>query len=184
MINQIVGMGFSSVITRNRIIRRVGIDADILVSLMEKSDDFAISKPRIFTKNHVLYICQKVFSQVLGVLIHINKKSLEEARNQLLNFLRQNRITILKNRDIGFDKINVLLADLKEKRKKIKSTPDDMDLEIMAIYKLANIDVIITRNVFHFQELCKELDIYVERPESDLDIMLKRVFPKKRKYKK
>lgn len=170
-------------VIRNKMTNKVGIDTDLLVAFID-NNRFSFFKPRVYNRNNYVFICQKVFAQALGVLIHKRGYVYEEAKNKLINYLNMNKIKIIKNKEIGFDKIAHLINELKEKRKHIKANPDDSDLEIMVIYKLANVDCIFTINSYHFEELCNYLSINIEKPIDDVDIMLKQVLKKKKYYKK
>lgn len=175
--------GISKIISRNKIINKVGLDSDLLVAFIDNGK-FSFFKPKVYNRKNYVHICQKVFAQTLGVLIHKRDYSYEVAFNKLVNYLNLNRIKIIKNKEIGLESINKLIGELKEKREKIKAKPDDSDLEITAVYKLAGIKCIFTINSEHFEELCEYLDIDVEKPIEDVDIMLKKVFGKKKYYKK
>jgi len=163
--------------------KKAGLDTDILVALIEKEKEFSIFKPRIFKKENKAYICQKVFAQTLGVLIHKKDYNIRNATNKLFDFLRNYKISIIKNSELDINKLNDLLSELKEKRKNIKANPDDMDLEIIAVYKLAGIDCIFTINSYHFDELGKYLNMRIEKPMEDVDMMLRNIFSKKKRLK-
>lgn len=173
----------SKIVSRNKITNKVGIDTDLLVAFID-DNKFSFFKPRVYDRNNYVFICQKVFAQTLGVLIHKREYVYEKAKNKLVNYLNLNRIKIIKNKEIGFDKITSLINELREKKKSINANPDDADLEIIAVYKLAGIDCIFTINSEHFEELCKYLDIDVEKPVEDLNITWNKVFEKKKYYKK
>lgn len=175
--------GVGKIVYRNKITNKVGIDTDLLVALID-DNRFSFFTPRLYNRSNYVFICQKVFAQALGVLIHKRGYSYEEAKNKLINYLNINKIKIIKNKEIGFDKKTTLVNELKEKRKYIKANPDDSDLEIMAIYKLADVDCIFTINSYHFEELCNYLNIHIEKPIDDVNIMLRQISRKKKYYKK
>lgn len=177
-------ISFKRVVKREKPVKRIGLDADFLVAILGKEKDFDIFKPKIFNRNNVIFICQKVFAQALAVLTYKKQYSFDESKSKIFSFIKNYNINIIKNKEIGFGRINSLVNELKEKRKHIKAAPDDSDLEIIAIYKLSDIDCISTINSYHFEELCSYLNIDVEKPIEDVNIMWNQVFKKKEGFKK
>ncbi len=82
------------------------------------------------------------------------------------------------------NQVSSLLAELKRYREAVKSLAGDKDLEIIAIYKLHNIDCLMARNSMHFLPFCNHLHIEFEKLEENVDVMFRQAFGWQKRRKK
>ncbi len=101
----------------NRIIRKVGLDTDIMIALIDNVPEFSMFKPRIFSTQNILYINYRVFSEIFGHLIHNKNNSKEMALNKIFSFLKSNRIELLKKSSTNVNEVNEIISSLKNKDK-------------------------------------------------------------------
>jgi|SRR3989344_88012 len=153
----------SSQAIRDRIIKKAGLDTGVLVAFID-NNMLLLSKPQIYIKKGMCYTYKLVVDQTIGVLISKRHYSREDAISQTLSFLRDNNIEIIRDEAIDTAKRDELYNDLIKQRNKLKTKPlpEDSDLDILASYKVAGIDLIFTTNVKHFFELGKYLEVYIE----------------------
>ncbi len=177
-------IGFENLVIRNRIVRRVGLDSDVVITLVEDSDTFSIYKPQLFKRKNAVWINHIVFGEVIGVLINEYGYTKEKAFEKLRRFINDNNIRALAKNRIDFNKTNLIFESLKKQREVLKINVGDKDLMIISIYKSENMDCVVSVNSFHFEPFCKYLDMEFEKPIKDLDFMLKRVFLWGRRKKK
>jgi len=149
-------IGFEKFVMRNKPITKVGFDTGVLVALIDNDKEYNLTKPRFFIKKGICYAYQLAVNQVIGVLMERGYKR-EDAIRETINFLKENNITIIKEKEIDIGKRNALFDNLKRQRRKLKVTPkpEDSDLDIIASYKCRDIDCIMTTNYKHFIELGK-----------------------------
>jgi len=171
-------------IQRKRIIKSIGLDTDIFIALINNNEEFTLFKPKIFNRKNSLYINYKVFSETLGILIHKYKYEQYNALRKIFEFLRINNICLLKKKETDLNQILFLLTKLKRYRESIKSLAGNNDLEIIAIYKLHNINCIMGRNIRHFLPFCNYLHIEFEKLEENIDIMFRQAFGWKKRNRK
>ena len=102
--------------------------------------------------------------------------SVNEAKNKIFDYLRRNRITLIKKSNINVQAVETLFQSLKIYRKSIKNDAGDNDLEIISIYKSHNMDLIMGRNNRHFKPFCDYVGITFDSLIDDVDAMWKNVF--------
>ncbi len=168
-------------ISRTKLVRKVGLDSSILVALLENEENYSDYKLKIFERKNFVHICQKVFSEAFGVLAFGKKYGSEKTKKKIFSYMRKNNIKLIKKNALKISELNSLLDELKRKREHIQENPEDSDLEIIAMYKLKGIDCIFTVNDRHFRELCKSLDIDVEKPIDDFELKMKNVFGRRKR---
>lgn len=173
----------SRFIQRSRIVRTMGLDTDILVAFLLDDEDFTMFRPKVFNRNNSLFINYKVFSEAMNVLSYKYKYDLNKARDKIFDFLRSNRIRLLKKKETDIKLVFSTLSDLKNHRNSIKNLAGDNDLEIISIYKAHNIDCIMGRNGMHFIPFCNYLHIEFEKLQENIDIMFRQAFGWKRRKK-
>ena len=181
--------GFGRLIIGNRMIRKIGLDTDICFNWI--SEDYSDYQPNITKKQNKLFINYKVFGELMGILIgdnKVDKEKINEIKKKIFEFIRENRISLLKKRDINQNDVNNLFLELKNKN--FTGEPGDSDLKIISIYKIYGMDGIFSNNVKHFEETCKHLNLHFERPFmikkgaiQDVKKMLRDLYPNK-KYKR
>lgn len=181
--------GFGRLIIGNRMIRKIGLDTDICFNWI--SEDYSDYQPNITKKQNKLFINYKVFGELMGILIgdnKVDKEKVNEIKKKIFEFIRENRISLLKKRDINQNDVNNLFLELKNKN--FTGEPGDSDLKIISIYKIYGMDGIFSNNVKHFEEPCKHLNLHFERPFmikkgaiQDVKKMLRDLYPNK-KYKR
>lgn len=181
--------GFGRLIIGNRMIRKIGLDTDICFNWI--SEDYSDYQPNITKKQNKLFINYKVFGELMGILIgdnKVDKEKVNEIKKKIFEFIRENRISLLKKRDINQNDVNNLFLELKNKN--FTGEPGDSDLKIISIYKIYGMDGIFSNNVKHFEETCKHLNLHFERPFmikkgaiQDVKKMLRDLYPNK-KYKR
>lgn len=185
----ITSFAIGSMVIRDRVIKKAGLDAGVLVAFID-NDMLLLSKPQICIKKGMCYACQLVVNQAIGVLIHKRRYSKENAIYQTLKFLKENNIEIIREQDLDLRRREEVFNELKSELSKLnlKPMPEDSDLDILASYKVAGIDLIFTTNVKHFFELGKYLGIYIEGVYSEkqnnakeVDKMLRNLFWKRNK---
>ena len=165
----------------NRIIRKVGLDTDVMIALIDNVPEFSMFKPGIFSTQNILYINYRVFSEIFGHLIYNKNLSKEIALNKIFSFLKNNRIALLKKSRTNVSEVNETINSLKKQRQILNNNAGDKDLEIISIYKTHNIDLIFSRNSDDFLPFCKYLGISFEKLQEDVDVMWKQVFGWKKK---
>jgi hypothetical protein len=171
--NKIKTGAASRFIHTNRIIRKVGLDTDVMIALIDNIPEFSMFKPRIFNSKNILYINYKVFSEIFGHLIHNKNLSKEMALNKIFSFLKSNRIVLLKKSGTSINEVSEIISSLKKQRQILNNNAGDKDLEIISIYKTHNIDLIFSRNSDNFLPFCKYLGISFEKLQEDVDVTCK-----------
>jgi len=61
------------IIHTNKIIKRVGLDTDVMIALIDDIKEFSLFRSRIFNNKNILYINYKVFSELVGHFIYSRK---------------------------------------------------------------------------------------------------------------
>lgn len=168
-------IGFERIVNRNRIVRRIGLDTNIVIALVEDKETYSSYKPRIFKRINSVWINHIVYSEVIGVLIN-HGHSEEEARDKLKDFLRVNNIRVLAKKRLDWERFNSVFESLKRQREISKINADDKDLMIISIYKSEGIDCIVSINFFHFEQFCNYLGLAFEKPLDNVDKMLRNIF--------
>lgn len=163
-------------VMRNRIVRSVGLDSDVLIALIDDSEQFSTLKPQIYSRKNALHINYVVFSEMFGYFVHQLKYSPEEAKHKIFSFLRGHRIRLIKKSEIDLNKVELIFDSLKNQRAIMKNTAGDKDLKIISVYKAHEIDCIIGRNSLHFKPFCRYLNIEFEKIREDIDMMWKDTF--------
>ncbi len=163
------------IIHRDRLLKKVGIDTDVMIALIDDIEQFSMFKPKIFSRNNFLYINYVVFSELIGYFIH-QGYSKEKALQKIFSYLRKNNINILNKKTTNIQKVNQIFEDLKKQRNRLKVEAGNKDLEIISIYKVHNIELIYSRNKFHFKPYCEYVKIVFEQLQDDVDIMWKQLF--------
>ena len=141
-------MQFYHAVRRDKIIRTIGLDADVCVAFVLRKGDFSMSIPKMLIRKEV-YVNYVILRQVFGVLVHKKKKSREEANKMISKFLDRYKIRKIEKKGIDETVVNHYLDKLKKHREIIQSIADDDDLMIISIYKTKGIDCILTRNTSH-----------------------------------
>ena len=156
---------------------------------MEQNESYlGKDKPNFCNQEDKLFINYKIFGELMGLLLEEDKnKSPEEIRKSIFEFLRGNKIALLKKKTINQDRLKEILNRLKNKFKEIKES----DLLIISIFYCFDIDCIFSSDEKHFEEPCRFLGINYERhfeieigSEQDVRRMLKNLYPKRYKRKK
>ena len=112
--NKIIGIG--RVVIRNKIIRKIGLDTDICFNWI--NEDYSEHQPNIVNKQNRLFINYKVFGELIGNQIgddDVDEEGVNEIRNQIFKFMRENRINLLKKSELNQNEINKMFLDLKKK---------------------------------------------------------------------
>ena len=159
--NKIIGIG--RVVIRNKIIRKIGLDTDICFNWI--NEDYSEHQPNIVNKQNRLFINYKVFGELIGNQIgddDVDEEGVNEIRNQIFKFMRENRINLLKKSELNQNEINKMFLDLKKQN--FRGNPENSDLRIISIYKIAGMDGVFSNNVKHFEEPCNHLNLHFEKP--------------------
>lgn len=164
------------IVHSNRFIRKVGLDSDVIIALVDDIDEFSQFRPRIFNKKNILHINHVVFSELLGHLIYKRKMQRKEAINKIFSYLRRNHITLIKKKEINLNEVEEIFEKLKKQKKILNNNSGDKDLRIISIYKTYNIDLIISRNSSHYEPFCQYLNIAFEKLLEDVDVMWRQAF--------
>lgn len=181
-------LGFGKFVIRNKLIRKVGIDTNLIFSWIQNESYFGKHKPHFCNQKDKLFINYKIFGELMGLLLEEEKdKNPEEIRKIIFEFLRRNKIALLKKRTINLDKLKETFSRLKDNFKNIKES----DLLVISIFYCFDIDCIFSADEKHFEEPCRFLGINYERhfeiemgSEQDVRRMLKNLYPKRYKRKK
>jgi|SRR3989344_1669385 len=166
----------AKVIHKNRLIRRVGLDSDVIISLIDDSKQFSLFKPKIYNRRNLLFINYRVFSELLGHFIYNKKLKKDQAVNKIFDYIRKNNIYLLKKKDTDMKKVSDTITILKKQRETLDNNAGDKDLEIISVYKFHDIDLIFSRNSDDFEPFCKYLGIAFEKLQEDINTMWKQVF--------
>ena len=169
------------VVHRNRIIKKVGLDSDVMIALIDDLKEFSLFKPKIFSRKNLLFISYVVFSELVGYLIHEKRLDRNKAVSKIFSYLRRKNIILLREKDTDKEKVNETFEKLKKQRTALKNKAGDKDLRIISVYKLHNIEMIYSRNKDDFEPYCKYLGISFEKLQEDIDTMWKDVFGWKRR---
>ena len=174
-------------VTRNKIIRKVGLDTDNSFSWMENEKLTWNYKPRISKKENFLHMNYVVFSELMNLLSRkypngkINPK-------EIFKFLRRNKIKPIKKKDVNPVKIKEIFDKLKIEKKTNDWRAGENDLRIISVYCASGIDCISKNNRKDFQDPCNYLNIDLDVPTiiepgsmQDTNRMLKNYF-KRKKY--
>jgi predicted nucleic-acid-binding protein len=179
-------MGFGRFIVRNKPVRKVGIDTNLILPWIQNEDYSGRYKPNFCNKENKLFINYKIFGELMGLLINENKNP-QEIRKRIFRFLRENKIVLLKKKAINLKELEKVYNDLKNKFKDIKES----DLLITAIFYCFNIDCIFSADEEHFREPCSFLGINYEKhieieigSEQDVKRMLKDIYSRQHKKRK
>jgi len=164
------------VIHTNRMIRRVGLDSDVMIVLMDDLEEFSMFKPKIFNRKNLLFINYVVFSELVGHFIYNRNYAKDQAVKRTFSYLRKNKIMLLKKKETDKQKANEIFESLKKQREVLKNNAGDKDLKIISIYKVHNIDLIFSKNSDDFEPFCKYLGIAFEKLQEDIDTMWKQIF--------
>lgn len=169
---------FHKEIIRNKMINKVGLDSDILFALIDDETNFSMFKPKIFNRNNFVHISYLIFAQVFGILKYQKGYNQEEIKNKIFKYLRENNIKLIKKSDIEHkrEEIELIKTKLKKYRDSNHLTTEDSDVEIIAVYKVENIDLIFTRNYRHFKPLCDQINIDVEKPIDNVNTQMRDMF--------
>ena len=181
-------IGFGKCVIRNKPIRKVGIDTSIIFPWIQNEKYLGEYRPAFCRNGDKLFVSYKIFGELMGLLIEEENKSAEDIKRIIFNFLRRNKISLLKKRDINQNELNTTFFNLKERFKEIKES----DLLIISIFYCFNIDCIFSTDEEHFEGPCKFLGINYERhfeietgSEQDVRKMLRNLYPKRyKKWKK
>jgi len=166
----------SRFIRRKNIVRTIGLDTDIILLLIEDSQEFSLFRPKLFNRKNTLFINYKVFNELVGLLIKKYEYSQENAVNKIFSFLRANHITLLKKSQTNLQEVYNLIDSLKKQREALKNSAQNSDLEIIAIYCTHKLDCIMSRNSIHFEPFCRYLNVEFERPMDDVNLMFRQAF--------
>jgi len=151
-------IGFKREFRRNKPIRRVGLDTDICLpwfrNQKNSDNDFF---PNISKRGDSLFINRKVFGQLL---FQIKSNNLNQAKEEIREFLKRNGIRILKKFDEEEKKAEEIFQILKKQN--FPNHPEDSDLKIISLYKACKMDCIFSGNTKHFRKPCEFLDISFE----------------------
>ncbi len=159
-----------------KFIKKIGFDSDSIIIMIDDRYEFQGLKPYIFKRSNILYINYIVFKEVLGFLIKNRGFNKSQAVQKIFKFLRKNNISFIKKSQINQESFIVIFNKLKKYRKKLKNEVEDEDLRIISVYKINNIDSIVSRNAYHFKPFCKYLGISFIGVKEDVDIMWRRTF--------
>ena len=155
-------VGFGKFVVRNKLLRKVGIDTNLVLPWIQNEDYSGKYKPN-------------------------ENKNPQEIRKRIFRFLRENKIILLKKKAINLNKLEEVCNKLKNRFKNIKES----DLLITAIFHCFNVDCIFSADEEHFREPCKFLGINYEKhieieigSEQDVKRMLKDFYSKQHKKRK
>ena len=165
-----------NIIHKGRMIKKVGLDTDVIIALIDDLNQFSMFKPKIFNRNNAIFINYRVFSELMGHLINNRNFSNEESVNKIFSYLRENRILLLKKSNTDIVKLNEIIEGLRKQRDVQKNLAGDKDLEIISIYKFHKMDLIFSRNSGHFEPFCKYLGITFMKLQDNVDVMWKQAF--------
>lgn len=181
-------LGFGKFAVRNKPIRKVGIDTNLIFSWIQNEKYLGKHKPNFCNQKDKLFINYKIFGELMGLLCEENKnESIEEIRKRIFEFLKRNNISLLKKKFINQEKLNEAVTKLKDKFKDIKES----DLLVLSIFYCFDIDCIFSADEKHFGEPCKSLGINYEKhfeievgSEQDVRRMLRNLYPKRYQIRK
>jgi len=160
----------------NRIIKKVGLDSDVMIALIDNIQEFSIFKPKVFSSRNILFINYRVFSELVGHLIYNKNLSKDIALKKLFSYLKENNIILIKKSNTNINEVDEIFNILKKQRERLKNKAGDKDLEIISIYKVHNIDLIYSRNSDDFKPFCEYLRISFEKLQEDADVMWRNIF--------
>ena len=166
---------------RDRLIKKVGVDTDVMIALIDDVDQFSMFKPKIYSRNNFLHINYIVFSELMGHFMYNRKLSQNQARDKIFLYLRENGIKLLKKSDTDLKRAQEIFGSLDKQRKALDNKAGDKDLKIISIYKLHEIDLIYSRNSDDFEPFCRYLGISFEKLQDNMDVMWKRAFGYRKK---
>ena len=178
-------------VTRNKIIRKVGLDTDNSFSWMENEKLTWNYKPRISKKENFLHMNYVVFSELMNLLF---RKCPSEKVNpkEIFKFLKRNKIRPIKKKDVDPVKVKEIFDELEIKKKINNWRAGKNDLKIISVYYASGIDCISTNNKKDFQDPCNYLNIDLDVPTiieqgsmQDTNRMLRNLYknyPKRKKH--
>ena len=169
--------------TTYRIIKRVGLDSDVMIMMIDDKYEFSEFKPKLYRKDQIFFINYIVFGETLNFLIKQHGLTKEQAVNKIFNFLRENRITLIKKSQTDQTLVLDTFDKLKKQRELLKNNASNSDLMIISVYKNRNIDLIFSRNADHFRPFCRYLNIDFKKLKEDVDIMWRRTFGWRKRHK-
>lgn len=148
----------------NRIIRKIGIDTGCIVAVISEREKWSLNKARYLIRDKLCVVYDFVVNQAIYVLKDKKGYSLEKAKGKVLRFLEENGIKIVSEKEFNVEIRDSIYQELLKRRNKlkVKPKPQDDDLDILASYKVMNVDCIITTNFMHFIEFGKYLNIFIE----------------------
>ncbi len=180
---------FRRFVVRNKAIRKVGIDTNLIFSWMQNEESFKEYKPKFYYKKNRLFINYKIFGELMGLLVGKNPdENISRIKETIFNFLRKNNISLLKKKFIDGKKLKETLCKL---NMNFKDKINESDLKIIAIFYCFNIDCIFSADKKHFEAPCRFLNINYEKhfeievgSEQDVQRMLRNLYQKKYRKKK
>lgn len=170
----------------NRISKKIGIDTDNCFSWLENEKYTLNYKPKLVRRGNFLHTNYIVFSELIHLLESKNP-NLELNKKKVLDFLHKNNIKPIKKKEVDQGKVEKILAELLEQKKKNKWSAGTNDLRIIVVYYIAGMDSISTNNLEDFKEPCKYLNLRLDKipiiePGSyqDVNRMLRDIYRKKK----
>ncbi len=182
-------IGFGKFVIRNKPIRKVGIDTNLIFSWLQNKEHLGDHKPKFYNQTDKLFINYKVFGELMGLLSEENlDRNIYEIKDIIFKFLREKNISLLKKKFMDRKKFEETMINL---RQNFKERIKESDLRVIAIFYCFNIDCIFSSDEKHFKEPCVFLGINYERhfeievgSEQDVRRMLRNLYPKKYREKK
>src|SRR6056297_2048711 len=146
-------LGFGKIATRKSPVRKIGLDTTICLSWFRNQQIEKNHRPRILKRKDVFYINYIVFAELMYQIIKDTGKSKEKVRKEIFNFMKRNKINLLKKKNLTdkLSQVENITSQLKNQRKKFKGDPEDSDLKIISIYYVSNMDCIFSSNYKHFK---------------------------------
>lgn len=163
-----------------RLIKKVGLDSDVMIIMIDDKYEFSEFKIRLYRKDCVFFVNYIVFGEVLYFLIKNNGLTKKEAVIKLFKFLREYNITLIKKSETDQTLLYEIFNKLQKQREILNN--DVGDLMVMSVYKIHDIDLIFSRNADHFKPFCKYLNIDFKKLKEDIDILWRRTFGWKKRY--
>lgn len=159
-------------------IRKVGLDSNVLISLITNADFFAYHLKKIFNEEDLFFTHRRCVKETVGKLTEKEGYNEEEARKAVNTFLKNYHIEIIEP---NFDN-DALLNEMREECKKRGIEFHIPDCWIIADFKKHGVNKVYSTNN-HFLDACKLFGIdAVKFPtfEKELKNQLKKMFSYKK----
>ena len=156
--------------------KKILLDANPIIFMMwYKKEKYGEDVLDIFDEENIVWINNIIYDEVLGVLLNKSPydgmyKDKEETKKAINKFLKENKIQLDDNPNIGKNNIQLV----RSKAKKTKSRAGEIDKFILA-YCLSNDIEIVYSNDREFRKLATFLGLNARNFESNEDKLNKKL---------